>query len=177
MKKIYQSSFLIILFALLGCQQTPETAVPVSTATTLQADLTVTPVLPTKTSVPPTATPQPPTPQPPSPTATPQPPATDDQPPATSDQPPATTVDIDLFLYKPRHITITAGTEVTWINHDAIQHTVTNGEPGNIGTAFDSDFFYQDETFTFVFQDVGEYTYFCQRHPHMIGTVTVQPIP
>ena len=83
------------------------------------------------------------------------------------------TVDIDLFLYQPRAITVTVGTAVTWVNHDDIQHSVTNGTPDEMGDAFDSGFFFLDESYSFTFSEPGMYQYFCLRHNHMQGTVEV----
>lgn len=82
-------------------------------------------------------------------------------------------VDIKLFLYQPKAITVTVGTAVTWINHDDIQHSVTNGTPELTGEAFDSDFFFLDDSYTFTFSEPGTYQYYCKRHNHMKGTIEV----
>jgi plastocyanin len=84
-------------------------------------------------------------------------------------------VDIRLFGFQDQEITVPAGTRVTWMNHDNIEHSVTSGTPENPDGVFDSDFFTQDETFSMVFNQPGEYQYFCRRHNHMTGTVIVIP--
>lgn len=84
------------------------------------------------------------------------------------------TVEIANFAFEPVELTVTAGTEVTFTNLDSAPHTVTAGtdeEP--MPDLFDSGLLQQGETFTFVFEEPGEYVYFCDRHPPMEGTVTV----
>jgi plastocyanin len=83
-------------------------------------------------------------------------------------------VEIANFAYAQANLTISAGTEVTFTNLDSAPHTVTAGtdeEP--MPDLFDSGLLQQGESFTFVFEEPGEYVYFCDRHPPMQGTVTV----
>lgn len=84
-------------------------------------------------------------------------------------------VEIKLFSFQDKEITVPAGTRVTWLNHDGIEHSVTSGTPENPDGVFDSDFFEQDESFSMVFDQPDEYHYFCRRHNHMKGTVIVVP--
>ncbi|HEV7665554.1 MAG TPA: plastocyanin/azurin family copper-binding protein [Chloroflexota bacterium] len=81
--------------------------------------------------------------------------------------------DIVLFEFTPATLDVAAGTSVTWLNHDAIVHSVTQGAPDAPGTLFDSGLFDQDQTFTFTFTVPGEYTYFCTRHTFMHGMINV----
>ena len=81
--------------------------------------------------------------------------------------------DIVLFEFTPGTLDIPAGTSVTWLNHDAIVHSVTEGAPDAPGALFDSGLFDQNQTFTFAFTDPGQYTYFCTRHNFMRGTINV----
>lgn len=83
------------------------------------------------------------------------------------------TADIVLFEFTPGTLSVPAGTSVTWLNHDSIVHSVTEGTPDAPGGLFDSGLFDQDQTFTFTFADPGEYTYFCTRHNFMHGTIDV----
>jgi plastocyanin len=74
--------------------------------------------------------------------------------------------------YKPNPIEIKVGDTVTWINNDSSPHTVTSSsDEGNI--TFDSDVLRRGETFSFTFDQEGQYPYFCTLHPNMIGTVVV----
>lgn len=77
------------------------------------------------------------------------------------------------FLYGPANIDISAGATVTWTNDDEILHTVTSGTPDKPETAFDGQLTSKSETFSQAFKRAGTYPYFCTRHNHMQGTVTV----
>ncbi len=87
------------------------------------------------------------------------------------------------MCYTPTHLTVHPGTTVTWINSDgSIPHTVTAGwvdsesigldYPG--GNGFDSDFMSGGAEFEHTFEVPGEYDYYCQLHPWMIGSITVE---
>jgi plastocyanin len=71
--------------------------------------------------------------------------------------------------YNPNPIEIKVGDMVTWINDDSSAHTVTSSND----STFDSDIMRRGETFSFTFDNVGEYPYFCTLHPSMVGTVVV----
>jgi plastocyanin len=74
--------------------------------------------------------------------------------------------------YNPNSIEIKVGDTVTWINNDSSPHTVTSSsDEGNI--TFDSDVLRRGETFSFTFDQEGQYPYLCTLHPSMIGTVVV----
>lgn len=88
---------------------------------------------------------------------------------------PAQTVEIDLFTFYPKVITVTVGTTITWINYDSIQHSVTSGMDGEADGRFDTGFFYQSETASLTFNESGTFPYFCMRHNHMQGAVVVLP--
>ena len=87
------------------------------------------------------------------------------------------------MCYTPTHLTVHTGTTVTWINSDgSIPHTVTAGWPDGEsigldypgGNGFDSDFMSGGVEFEHTFNVPGEYDYYCQLHPWMIGSVTVE---
>jgi plastocyanin len=98
---------------------------------------------------------------------------------AATEQPsaPEAEAKIQLFSFKPGVLEVSAGTTVTWTNMDAIEHSVTHGAPPVPGGNFDSDFFTQEQTFSFTFTEPGEYIYFCRRHNSMTGKVKVIPAP
>ena len=79
--------------------------------------------------------------------------------------------------YTPPVITVAAGTTVTWTNDDAIVHTVTSGTAtettGTPDGAFDSGDIEEGGTFSFTFDEAGEFPYYCIPHPWMQGTVIV----
>ncbi len=83
----------------------------------------------------------------------------------------ANTVVIDNFTFDPPVLTVAAGTEVVWVNHDDVPHTATSTVKPR---AFDSGALDTDQTFSHVFSAPGEYEYFCAVHPHMTGRVIVK---
>jgi len=76
---------------------------------------------------------------------------------------------IEDFVFKPAEVTISPGTKVTWINKDEAPHTATSTDK-----KFNSGGLDTDDKFSFVFNDKGEYPYFCALHPHMKATITVK---
>jgi plastocyanin len=79
-------------------------------------------------------------------------------------------VTIDNFTFDPPVATVTAGTTVTWTNHDDVPHTVTSADKPR---AFKSDALDTDDTYSHVFTQPGTYPYFCAVHPHMTGRIVV----
>jgi plastocyanin len=86
-----------------------------------------------------------------------------------------TSIDIKLFQFKPKELEVRKGDTVTWMNGDAIEHSVTAGKPGKPTDAFDSGFFTQGGSFSHTFAEAGSFTYFCKRHPNMQATIKVSP--
>lgn len=74
----------------------------------------------------------------------------------------------------PAEVTVSVGDTVTWSNDDSAAHTVTSGTPtdGPDGT-FDSSLFMAGTTFSYTFDQAGEYNYFCMVHPWMTGKIQV----
>jgi amicyanin len=79
-------------------------------------------------------------------------------------------VTIDNFTFSPQTLTIKAGTKVTWTNRDDIPHTVASTTKAFKSPALDTD-----DTYSFTFTTAGSFEYFCSLHPHMTGTVVVEP--
>ncbi|MCH8995986.1 MAG: amicyanin, partial [Thaumarchaeota archaeon] len=75
--------------------------------------------------------------------------------------------------WDPAEVTVDVGDEVTWTNDDTAAHTVTSGVPGAPDGVFDSGLFLAGDTFSYTFDEVGEYDYFCMVHPWMTGKVQV----
>ena len=91
---------------------------------------------------------------------------------ATPAPPPAPAnmeVKIDNFTFSPATITVPAGTQVTWTNHDDIPHNVVADD-----TSFKSKTLDTDEKFSYTFTKPGTYSYLCTIHPKMTGKVVVQ---
>jgi plastocyanin len=78
---------------------------------------------------------------------------------------------IDDFAFGPQTLTVAAGTEVIWVNHDDEPHTVVaSGET----KLFKSPALDTGDKYSYVFAEKGTYKYYCSIHPHMTGTVVVQ---
>ena len=76
--------------------------------------------------------------------------------------------------YTPSKIVIKQGGSVTWINEDVAFHSVTSGYYDEPSEIFDSDYLDPEESFTFIFENIGTYDYFCTLHPWMKGQVIVE---
>ena len=80
--------------------------------------------------------------------------------------------------FQPNPVQVSIGAMVTWINDDSQPHTVTSGVSGQPDGRFDSSpnfnpLLASGQTFEHTFTEAGEYPYFCQLHPNMVGTVQV----
>ena len=84
--------------------------------------------------------------------------------------------------FSPNPVNVKIGDTVTWVNDDTLFHTVVSGNPssgGETGKVFDSGLSgptaltTKGKTFSHTFTEKGEFPYFCQLHPTMIGKVIV----
>lgn len=89
---------------------------------------------------------------------------------ATAPTTTTTAIAIKNFLYAPDPSTVKAGTTVVVSNTDSTPHTLTDkaGKP-----AFDSGTIRAKSSGSVTFTKTGTFTYYCQFHPTMKGTVTV----
>ncbi|PWU79871.1 MAG: hypothetical protein DLM72_15320 [Candidatus Nitrosopolaris wilkensis] len=85
--------------------------------------------------------------------------------------------------FAPNPLNAKVGDTVTWTNKDTTFHTVTSGTgPSDTthGKQFDSGLSgptaltTQGKTFSHKFMTAGEFPYFCQLHPTMVGKVVVK---
>ena len=82
----------------------------------------------------------------------------------------AETVSMDHNTFIPGEITVAPGTTVTWVNNEAMPHTVVAPSQG-----FRSKTLVKDAQFSFTFTTPGDYDYLCSIHPSMKGKVIVKP--
>lgn len=77
--------------------------------------------------------------------------------------------------FTPSSIEVEVGTTVTWTNGSSVTHTVTSGTDGDHDGKFDSGNISPGSQFSYTFNEVGTYPYFCVPHLNlgMTGTVTV----
>ena len=92
--------------------------------------------------------------------------------PSTGPTPPAGGNDVTVvnFAFAPASLSVQTGETVTWTNMDDVSHTVSADND-----AFDSGAFGAGASFQLTAGPPGTYTYFCQIHPFMKGTLTVTP--
>lgn len=84
--------------------------------------------------------------------------------------------------YYPKTVDITPGTTVTWINEDVfsflagefsgIHNAVATSGP----TSFASPMLAHAESWSYTFEEEGEYTYICTPHPYMEGVINVREV-
>jgi len=77
---------------------------------------------------------------------------------------------IDNFTFTPGAITVPVGTRIVWENNDDIPHSVVETTGKFHSAALDTE-----DKFSFTFDRVGIFDYFCGLHPHMTGKVVVTP--
>ena len=74
------------------------------------------------------------------------------------------------MAYNPNPYNVQVGTVVTWTNNDSINHTATS-DTG----VFDSGTLAAGQSYSYTFTATGTYTFHCNVHPSMTGTIIVQP--
>jgi len=77
------------------------------------------------------------------------------------------------WCYTPPEITVSTGKTITWLNDDSGLHTVTSGYYDKPDGMFDSGHIDPGRTFSYKFEKLGDFHYFCSLHPWMEGIVTV----
>lgn len=70
--------------------------------------------------------------------------------------------------YSVNVLEVQVGTTVTWTNEDAMLHTVTA-----VDGSFDSGYFGEGESWSYTFDEVGEWEYSCLPHPWMRARIVV----
>lgn len=88
-------------------------------------------------------------------------------------EPVAVMIDDPDFI--PEMLTVAVGTEVTWLNADPYEHTVTEGTDGDaVDDPFVDEDVPADGTVSLRFDEPGTYEITCQIHPTMQMTVIVE---
>lgn len=77
------------------------------------------------------------------------------------------------WCYTPPVISTGVGKTITWINDDSGFHTVTSGYYDKADGMFDSGHIDPGKTFSYTFEEQGDFHYYCNLHPWMEGTVIV----
>ncbi len=82
-------------------------------------------------------------------------------------------VDVRTFQFAPDTLRVKLGARVFWTNQDEIEHTVTAGVPGRRDRTFDALLQTKGSVASHTFSGPGTFTYFCDRHQFMRGSITV----
>jgi plastocyanin len=77
-------------------------------------------------------------------------------------------VEIVEFTYQPDPVVVQVGGKVTWQNQDTAPHTATADDG-----SFDTGTIENGKIGSATFKEPGTFTYFCEIHPTMHGTVEV----
>ena len=77
-------------------------------------------------------------------------------------------VEIVDFLYEPEPVQVETGGKVIWQNMDSAPHTATADDG-----SFDTGTLEEGKIGSESFKEAGTFTYFCEIHPTMHGTVEV----
>jgi plastocyanin len=77
-------------------------------------------------------------------------------------------VDIVEFTYQPDPVVVQVGGKVIWQNQDAAPHTATADDG-----SFDTGTIEKGKIGSETFKEAGTFTYFCEIHPTMHGSVEV----
>jgi plastocyanin len=77
-------------------------------------------------------------------------------------------VDIVEFTYQPDPVVVQVGGKVIWQNQDTAPHTATADDG-----SFDTGTVEKGKIGSETFKEAGTFTYFCEIHPTMHGTVEV----
>jgi plastocyanin len=77
-------------------------------------------------------------------------------------------VDIVEFTYQPDPVVVQVGGKVIWQNQDTAPHTATADDG-----SFDTGVIEKGKLGSATFKEAGTFTYFCEIHPTMHGTVEV----
>lgn len=83
------------------------------------------------------------------------------------------TVSIEKFGFS--NLSVKSGDTVSWSNTDSVTHTVTAEPEGINNSRFDSGKLDPGSSFSFKFDEPGQFSYTCTLHPYMSGVVVVKP--
>ncbi len=82
-------------------------------------------------------------------------------------------VELKTFQFTPDTLRVSVGATVRWTNQDEIEHTVTAGSPSERDVSFNATLAKKGAAAERTFERAGTFTYFCDRHQFMRGTITV----
>ena len=78
-------------------------------------------------------------------------------------------VTIKDFAFSPETLTVSIGTTVTWTNEDSVSHIINERT-----LIFDSGMLARGKSYSFTFNEAGNFEYYCTIHPTMVGHIIVK---
>ena len=78
-------------------------------------------------------------------------------------------VTIKDFAFSPETLTVSIGTTVTWTNEDSVSHIINERR-----LIFDSGMLARGKSYSFTFNEAGNFEYYCTIHPTMVGHIIVK---
>ncbi len=76
------------------------------------------------------------------------------------------TIAISNQEFRPNVIVVTSGSKITWVNHDPMAHTVTEGQDASSTPhGFNSSVLLSGKSWSYVFSAPGTYLYTCRVSP------------
>jgi plastocyanin len=94
--------------------------------------------------------------------------STDSEPAPSGEAQKSEKVEIVEFTFQPDPVVVQVGGKVIWQNQDAAPHTATADDG-----SFDTGTIEKGKIGSETFKEAGTFTYFCEIHPTMHGTVEV----
>lgn len=80
--------------------------------------------------------------------------------------------------FTPNLITASIGHTITMSNTDSAVHTFTAGTPNDgLSNVFNTGLLFAGDSFEWIPDTAGEFTYFCMIHPWAVGTIIVHVLP
>ncbi len=79
-------------------------------------------------------------------------------------------VGISAMQFQPATVRVKAGDTVTWVNQEAMPHTITSPNNGLLA----SERLNRGGSYEHTFKETGTYVYYCSLHPSMTGKVIVE---
>jgi plastocyanin len=80
-----------------------------------------------------------------------------------------TQISVDNFTFAPNTLTVPVNSTVSWVNKDDVPHVIASNDGLFKSKALDTG-----DKYSFTFNKVGTYAYYCSVHPKMVGKIVVQ---
>ena len=93
---------------------------------------------------------------------------------SADDAPEVADVLIEGMTFVPARVIVRTGGTVYWHNADNVPHSVNSGQPRAPAGIFDSPLLQSNDSWSFTFEQSGEYEYFCAPHSGIMNGYWVE---